>query len=118
MVPLCDGETISSFEVADWETERLVWKVSEPNRPDEQKGMIVLGDARGFSKQENSLTSPVPPHLDVGVRLSSERPTGSAFLWDEVPENLADSTQVVNWIGKATPQSEESFRQEVDADYC
>ncbi|WP_181871319.1 hypothetical protein [Sphaerisporangium album] len=52
------------------------------------------------------------------VRLSSDRPTGSAFLRDEVPPKLAGSTQVVNWIGKATPQSEESFRQEIHADYC
>jgi hypothetical protein len=116
VIPLCGGEAISSFAAVDHETGQPVWKVSRPTRPDMKK--IVLGNAQGFAEQEIPLVSPLPSNLDVSATLATGLVVGSAFTLDQVSEDLAGTSTVVNVIGKETPEPEEEFLRQTDAEYC
>lgn len=116
IVPLCEGEEISSLGVEEHQTERPIWKVSQPLHPKERSGEITLGDARGFGKQEIPLQLPLPPNISVTVRLTDDLLIGSGFLLNEVPKSLSGTNRVLNANGREV--SEEEFRMQIDDDYC
>lgn len=116
VVPLCGGESVSAFEVEGHQTERPVWKVSQPIRSEEQQGVIVLGEAGGFARQEVPLQLPLPANISVSVELSSRSAVGQGFLLNEVPEALARNDNVLGFDGEAVP--EEEFRDRVSGEYC
>ncbi|MFD8530739.1 hypothetical protein ACFV0L_25285 [Streptosporangium canum] len=100
----------------DHQTERPVWKVSQPTRSEEQNGKIILGDVRGFAKQETPLNSPLPHMISVTVQVTNDSPIGSGFLLDNVSRDLAGTSRVLK-MGEEV-LTEEEFRRQVNADYC
>ncbi|WP_432931533.1 hypothetical protein ACQPZZ_11795 [Microbispora sp. CA-135349] len=116
VVPLCEGETVSAFEVKDRETWAPLWRVSQPTQPDERRGIVVLGRAQGFAEEEVRLTLPLPHNISVSAAVPDAPTIGRAFLLDEVPEGLAGTDQVIDLDGRRL--SEEEFRQQVTGEYC
>ncbi|WP_433440177.1 hypothetical protein [Nonomuraea sp. CA-141351] len=116
VVPLCDGETVSSIEVQEHQAGRLVWKASQPARPEERNGAIVFGDAGGFTNQETPPQEPLPSNISVSVELSNGISVGRGFLLNETPEQFAGSGQVRDFDGKMI--SDDEFRRQVTAEYC
>ncbi|WP_169980599.1 MULTISPECIES: hypothetical protein [unclassified Microbispora] len=116
VVPLCPGESLSSFLVQDQQSPRLLWKVSQPTGTEERAGVIVLGDARGFEKQDIPLQEPLPPILDVTARLTDDFPIANAFQLTDIPEDFAGTDQVLGLSGRKS--SEEDFRSKTEDDYC
>ncbi len=117
VVPLCAGESLSSFEIVDHQTERPVWKVSQPTRSKERNGVIVLGDASGFAKQGTSLKPPLPPVISVDAKVTSgDPPIGSGFSLDEISQDLAGTDKVLNMDQERV--TEEEFKRQTSNKYC
>ncbi|MGI5288870.1 hypothetical protein ACQEVF_36735 [Nonomuraea polychroma] len=116
VVPLRAGEPVSAFEVLEHQTRRPVWKVSQPTRPDTRQGTIVLGESGGFTQQAIPLELPLPSNIAVSADVPDAPAIGRGFLLDEVPEDLADTDQVIDFDGRRV--SEEEFRQQVTGEYC
>jgi hypothetical protein len=116
VVPLCDGETFSAFEVVDHQTERPVWSVSQPIQQETKRGIVVLGEAKGFAKQEVPLKLPLPSNISVSVRVSNGSPIGQGFLLDDVPEGVSGTGEVLNFDDKRVTEKE--FQEQVTAEYC
>lgn len=116
VVPLCDGESVFSFEVEDHQSERPIWKVSQPIQDQERSGVIVLGDARGFAKQETPMQEPLPRNVSVVARLTNGLHVSSGFLLEEVPATLSSAGHVLNSSSQSV--SEDEFRRQVESDYC
>ncbi|WP_326824050.1 hypothetical protein [Streptosporangium sp. NBC_01756] len=116
VIPLCEGEAVSAFEIEGHQTGLPVWEVSQPTRTEEQNGEIVLGDARGFVKQEVPLKRPLPPTVSVSAWLAGDLLVGSGFLLEKVPQSLAGTDRVLKIGGEIL--TEEEFRRQVDNDYC
>lgn len=116
VVPLCDGEEISSFIVSNNQTGETLWRVSEPVGNDERSGAILLGEGSGFKSQEVPLRKPLPDEIDVTAHFVSGPPVGSGILVKAIPEDLAGTDQVTSpTLGRGT---EKEFLEETESDYC
>ncbi|KAB8188949.1 hypothetical protein FH608_041430 [Nonomuraea phyllanthi] len=74
----------------------LILLSSLPIRPEEQQGVIVLGEAGGFARREVPLQLPLPSDIGVSVELSSRSAVGRGFLSNELPEALARDDSVLD----------------------
>lgn len=117
IIPLCDGESLSTFDVREHQTTRPVWKVSQPIQPETRRGTVVLGEAKGFANEQVALKLPIPSHLSVSADLSSGTYAGRGFLLSDAPKYSAGATtQVRNTEGELV--SEHDFREQIVAEFC
>lgn len=116
VVTLCSGERLSSFSVADRRTLKPIWKVSKPTGAVEQGGEITVGDATGFKTLEIPLKSPIPPNVLATARLTDGFELQVSFLQDQVPRELAETSQVLD--GMREKVSLEEFQRDVERRYC
>ncbi|WP_433215142.1 hypothetical protein [Microtetraspora malaysiensis] len=116
VVALCPGEQLASFEVTDHSNEQLIWKVSQPIGAMRQGGEVVLGDSSGFATVVMKLSPSVPENIDATARLTDDFTFGSAFLRNEIPQDLAGTDYVLNRNKQKV--GEQKFVRQVRNDYC
>ncbi|MEV7968784.1 hypothetical protein AB0O34_22775 [Sphaerisporangium sp. NPDC088356] len=116
LVALCPDEQLASLEVADNATLRPIWKVSNPIGPMRRGGWISLGESDEFEVQDISLPVDVPQNIAATAQLTNGHRFGSAFVRDEIPQDMAGTGRVLNPEGKEVAENE--FLREVRDEYC
>lgn len=113
--PLCPGEQVTSVQVLDYATHRVLWEASSPVKSIREGGRITVGASEEFEQVKVPLVSPLPDSL--GLELSFDgRVTGVQASRRAISSDMAGSDTVLTDLGEKMKEAD--FRARTVQEVC